>query len=319
MASWASAFEEVTALNHKDQAIWWLNGFWNDGAEEEKETIWELAHLAMETETGVKVLYGRRKVEANYTCDLDEMKAHIFLEKLGETLTVRALRARLKDLDVDNNKRMAICEYLLAKYNKTPEQVAFANQGGGASMEELEEAQRQLEAAMAAMLKAQEAAQDAAEALAAQKAAEAALKKAESELRAALEELEAQQAAFDNKKAGFQAKIDDESLSSMKRNMARNELAQMNSEDPLPLRKAKITQAAAVKRAEKARKRGEEARLKAEADKQAADEALDIAIEAKNLCEASLNELKKKAGVPHGRIWWMERELKEAQKFMPSK
>ncbi len=32
-----------------------------------------------------------------------------------------------------------------------------------------------------------------------------------------------------------------------------------------------------------------------------------------------LEEVKKKGGVAHGAIWWMERELKEAQKYMPKK
>lgn len=319
MPEWTEKFAEVTALNHKEQAIWWLNGFWADGAEEERENIWSYTHLAIEIESGVKPLYGKRRIEGNYTCDLDEMKSHIFLEKLGETLTVRALRTRLKELDVDNNKRMALVEYLLARYNKTPAEVAYATQGEGASAEELAEAQRQLDAALAAMARAQQAAEDAAEALAAQQAAERALKKAESELRQAVEELDAQQAAFDNKKAGFQAKIDNESLSTMKRNMAKNELAQMNSEDPLPLRKAKITQGAALKRAEKARKVGEEARIKAEEDKAAAEAALDEAIAAKAECEATLNELKQRAGTPNGKIWWMEREMAEAQKYMPSR
>jgi len=32
-----------------------------------------------------------------------------------------------------------------------------------------------------------------------------------------------------------------------------------------------------------------------------------------------LEEAKKKPGVAHGAIWWMERELKEAQKWLVPK
>ena len=32
-----------------------------------------------------------------------------------------------------------------------------------------------------------------------------------------------------------------------------------------------------------------------------------------------LEEAKTKSGTPHGAIWWMERELKEAQKYLPKK
>ncbi len=60
--------------------------------------------LMQETETGQKKLYGKRKVEVKEGCDLDEHKAHVFLERLGETLTVTALRKRLKELDIDMNK-----------------------------------------------------------------------------------------------------------------------------------------------------------------------------------------------------------------------
>jgi hypothetical protein len=28
-------------------------------------------------------------------------------------------------------------------------------------------------------------------------------------------------------------------------------------------------------------------------------------------------QLKKKAGVPHGAVWWMQREVTEAKKYMP--
>jgi len=32
-----------------------------------------------------------------------------------------------------------------------------------------------------------------------------------------------------------------------------------------------------------------------------------------------LEVVKKRGKVAHGAIWWMERELKEAQKYMPKK
>ena len=51
------------------------------------------------------------------------------------------------------------------------------------------------------------------------------------------------------------------------------QLAQMKSEDPLPLRRAKITQEAALKRAEKARKPFAEATAKAEEEREKASQA----------------------------------------------
>jgi len=44
-----------------------------------------------------------------------EYSAHIFLEKRGETLTVKDLRDYMKLLDLDANHAVAMIEYLLFK------------------------------------------------------------------------------------------------------------------------------------------------------------------------------------------------------------
>jgi hypothetical protein len=100
----------------------------------------------IEIETGSKVLYGKRKVDVKEGNDIDEMKAHVFLEKLGETLTVRALRKRLADLDIDKNHKLCLSEYLLAKYEKTPEALVNTDQGSGVSPDEMKAAQDQFAA-----------------------------------------------------------------------------------------------------------------------------------------------------------------------------
>jgi len=51
--------------------------------------------------------------------ELDELQAHIFLERRGETLTVTDLRERLKKIDLDSNNKMAFIEYCLFRYEKT--------------------------------------------------------------------------------------------------------------------------------------------------------------------------------------------------------
>jgi len=85
----------------------------------------------------------------------------------------------------------------------------------------------------------------------------------------------------------------------VKQGKAKNELAQLKGEDPLPLRKAKLTLSAALKRAEKATAAAEAAFAEA---------------------EAQLEAIKKAGGgVAQGRIWWMERELTEKKKYMPKK
>jgi hypothetical protein len=387
--------------------------------------------VLIECDTGVRIRYGKRKVDVNEHADVDELQAHKFLEKLGETLTVRELRKRLDALDIDNNHRLALSEYLLAKYTKTPQALISGDQGTGvpahemaaavAQLERLQEQFAQTSEALAAATAAAEAAAEAKkaadaaarqaeadkkEADAAQQAATAAeeqakaraadakaaeershakaeavhaaekdLKEAEEEARVAVEEVRKEEAAIKAKVDGFNAIINDEGQSGVKRNKAKNELAQLQAEDPLALRKAKITLEAALKRAEKARAPAaaareaavEEAKKAAQAtevanaqaraasearekathaahqaaaakqkadataaqaakDKQASDEA-QAALERQLVeterqvqeAEAVLQELRSRKGTPHGKIWWMGREIEEAKKFMPSK
>ncbi len=145
----------------------------------------------------------------------------------------------------------------------------------------------------------------------------------------------------------LERKSTDPASSTVTRNKAAAELAQLKQENPLPLRRAKITQEAALRKVEKERKAAEAATAAAtaaaetaaekarDADAKAAEaEATRVELEEQTAKveaavveteekyrEASeyLEELKKKGGVAFGAIWWMERELKEAQKYMPKK
>jgi len=51
--------------------------------------------------------------------ELDEAKAHLFLEKRGETATVVELRDALREIDIDMNKKVSFIEYAMYKYKKT--------------------------------------------------------------------------------------------------------------------------------------------------------------------------------------------------------
>jgi hypothetical protein len=319
---WMEAFKEITGKTHTAQGIWWLNGFWKEAGcgKDYAETMWKEVHLAIELEAGKPKMYGSKVWEVKEGCDLDELKAHHFLEKLGGTMTVVELRKKLALLDIDKNNRMALSEYLLGKFKKTPEQLIHAPQGGEAEAAKLAAAKRAVEQAAAALTSA--VAQEEASIKAAKEAEKAlwASEAAKQELAAAVAELEAQEKALADKKAGYQSKIDDPQLSAMKKGQAKNELAQLESEDPLPLRKAKITQGAALKKAERA------AKLAAD-EKEAADAAEINARKAKVEAEAAFAEADKQLqylknhgdGVAQGAVWWMERELAERRKYMPKK
>jgi hypothetical protein len=62
---------------YAEQAKWYLNGFWKDGAEQEAENVWNF------TQGFIK--FDEKKASGN---ELDEFWSHKFLESIGETLTV---------------------------------------------------------------------------------------------------------------------------------------------------------------------------------------------------------------------------------------
>jgi len=70
---------------------------------------------------------------------LDEHQAHIFLEKKGEAATVVEFREKLKQIDLDFNKRVSVIEYLLFKYKKTVKDL-FEAKPNAALIKQLEEA-----------------------------------------------------------------------------------------------------------------------------------------------------------------------------------
>jgi myosin heavy subunit len=272
-------FKELTSKPYADQAIWFLNGFWHGGAEQAAEDIWRFTQKFIELDE-------KKKKGGS---ELDEFKAHVFLEQVAETHTVLELRQKLRKMDIDDNKHIALSEYLLFKYDKAVKPLVNAPQGDNAA--ELERAQKKLEEVQNALDELQRA--------------EVSLKKAEAELKVAVKELKAQEDAYNNKIAELEGKVKDLAASTVSKNKAANELAQLKGEDPLPLRRAKITQEAALRKVEKEKKITEE--RKAEALVRF-DEAVKY-----------LEEVRSRSGSGQGAVWWMQRELKEKQKYLPQR
>jgi len=120
------------------------------------------------------------------------------------------------------------------------------------------------------------------------------LQKAEDEVTSALNDVKAKEQAKEDKKKQLQHTIDTAGL--VAKNKAINELAQLEKEDDLPLRQAKITLEAAKRKAEKATKVATDAKNKAEATakaaedrKVAADNAAKAADDAKAAAEEAMN------------------------------
>merc|ERR1711974_427097 len=347
---------ELCKKTYRDQAVWFLNAFW-DTKESEAERLWDYVQKLNELD-----LEFHEEGSA-----LDEMKAHVFLEKFDETLTVREMRAKLRSTgaigETERPKVVPLTHYLLYKYNVDWHQLVDETRQGS-NKEEMEKAEKMLQEVQAAfreseakasvarqkLLEAQSAENAAKDREDAAKASEAAAKKkeaeakaaaeqakktetqansdaaaakdreaealaAQQELEAALQELHAQEKAYNDKKAELQKKSEEGGVVS--RNKAANELAQLLAEDPLPLRRAKITLEAARKRAEKTRAPFEAATKEAEAARQIADKAFADARAKVQEAENYLKEVKSRPGQPYGALWWIDRELHEAKAYVP--
>lgn len=370
---WKGKFDAAVQRTYAGQAKYWLNAFWLEGAEQEAENIWKFTQKMIELDP-------KKKKEGN---ELDEWHAHQFLEQIKDVHTVIDLREKLRKMDIDCNKRVALLEFLLFHYGKDVSVLVNKPQGDSKEIEEAEarvkdvlakladlqqklqeqkaavvrqkaavEAQKQaVEAQKLAAEKQKQLELAAAEAVVKQRAAEEELAKAEAAMRAALEDVLSQEKAFKSQCEKLEKLSKDDQVGAVAKNKAAAELAQLKCKDPLPLQRAKITQQAAVKRVERERKVAADASVKAEADRVAAVAARAAAEEkARQLeekkrqleeetrqleeqtrqVEKSLQETEvafeeaskaleeaKQHGVNHGDVWWLERELAEARKYMP--
>jgi hypothetical protein len=301
--------EKLTSLTektHKEQIIWFLNAFWNE-YQSEAEKLWlyklkceELDLQNHENGTG-----------------LDELNAHRFLEHFHEPMTVREMRDNLRGSGAigqgDRLKLVPVTHILVFKYKVDWRELVNRTQGD--NKEEMEEAQRMLNAVLTALKDSEAKAQVAKQREAEARIAEAPFKAAQEELEAALSEVRSQEADYNGKISDAQKRSEEGGVVS--RNKAKAELAQLQAEDPLPLRKAKITLEAATKRAEKARAPFEAATKEAEFARAQAEEALNETRKRVAEAEAYLNEVRNRPGQPYGALWWIDRELYEARKYIP--
>jgi len=282
--------DNLCGKTHKDQIVWFLNAYWSEHGEKNAETLWAWKLKCDELDL-------QNHEHGN---SLDELNAHRFLEHFNETMTVREMRDSLRGTGAieANIRAVPITHIIIVKYKLNWKDLvnrSIANQA------ELAKAQALLDAVMAAFKEAEAKAQEA-------RTLEAPFKAAQEEVERALAEVKAEEDAYNGKIDD--AKRRSESGGVVQRNKAANELAQLKAEDPLPLRKAKITLEAAQKRAEKTRAPFAAARALAEEAMEAASQKVDEA-------QAYLDEIKNQPGQPYGSIWWVDRELFEQKKYLP--
>eukprot|EP00211_Chloroparvula_japonica_P008058 CAMPEP_0119121064 /NCGR_PEP_ID=MMETSP1310-20130426/1853_1 /TAXON_ID=464262 /ORGANISM="Genus nov. species nov., Strain RCC2339" /LENGTH=316 /DNA_ID=CAMNT_0007110601 /DNA_START=113 /DNA_END=1063 /DNA_ORIENTATION=- len=301
----SAKLRELCKKPYKDQAVWFLNAFWPQFGEQ-AETLWNFVDMASTIDNA--------KAAGNA---LDEMEAHRFLEKVDEAHTVLQMRNALRKTGAvgqnERPKEVPITHYLLFKYEVDWHKLVNATQGDNS--EEIAKAQEMLNAVQAAYDECDRSASVA-------KAREAEALEAEAPFKAACEDLEAARLDVKRQEDEYNAKTEDLKKKSeeggvVSRNRAKVQLDAHLAEDPLPLRKAKLTLEAAQKKADKARAPFQEKTKVAEQARQEAENAVAEAGLRMKEAEAYLEECRKKPGCAHGSLWWIDRELTEKKKYMP--
>jgi len=282
-------FEKVCCSKYQDQAKFFLNAFWVEISKntEDVYVAWQ-KFLDLDKQQWSALPEAKRSETWTEGNALDEFWSHKFLETVGKTMSVVEFRKEFQKIDANVDKKMGMVEYLLWEHKQTVKELINRPQGSGDGGEIIK-AQRLLDEVSAAFADAEKRKKELAD--------------AEADLKKELAALKEQEDSYNAKTKDLTTKSEGSGVSAMR---AKNELAQHLAEDPLPLRKAKLSTEAATKKAERARLKQEEA--VAECAKRLAD------------AEAFLQSLMAQGNGPAlGTLWWIDRELKEKKKYLPGK
>lgn len=312
--------KELGKLPYAKQCAFFINAFFTDGLEEHCNEIYTIYEKFVSLDA--------QKEQGN---ELNEFDAHRLLEAFNETLSVRDMRDLMKLIDQDFNNNMSAIEYLTFKYGKTVKEVCETPQGDNkeaiaAAMTKLQEVQLALADVEAKLAASKEALGEATEAHEKATHEENKLATLQAELKAAVADLQSIEEEFKAKMESLEVLMNDMNLGPVKRNKAANELEQMKGEDPLPLRKAKITQEAALRKVTKQKVNAEIATQKAASTKKTAEEAkaqleaayADLEVKMTETAQ-EVEEAKTKSSPAHGDFYMMERALFIADKSLPAK
>ena len=340
-------FQEVKKLKYRNQAIWFLNSTEYGQDASECEEVWRIhkkcaqldkmeekgshldefnAHRVLESCSKAYTVQEMRNllvsIDSHY-CDYKRVSlAEILIFNYGVDWR-KAVHQRCLDWEAKKE-----AEEKLDKATKTLEESTKAAQRAA---EDAKSAQSAEENAIIVQTEATKAAEES-------RVAEIALSEAKEKSKETLEELNLEEKKLNEKKEQLEKTSNDSTLGIVKRNKAKAELAGLLSKDPLPLRKAKINQGAAFKRlskaakkagdaasvAEVAMKKADEARLAAQKSKEEALQTGRIAeatipkaeAACKNL-QATLEKLLKDTKIGKGTVFYLERELEAAKRFLP--
>jgi chromosome segregation ATPase len=319
--------EQVTAMTYPEQAKFFLNAFWPE-LEQEAENCWKFvagfqkldpvkgkegseldefwSHKFLETHGDTLTVIQMRAAFKEIDIDFNKRMSFAEYALWKYKQNVKELLSRPQG---DNKEEIEQAEAMLKEVTALFEEAERRAEEARAALKEAEAREAEAKAkeadakAKEADAKAKEAAAISQENDAKAKEADAKAKEADAvareneataasaELAAALADLNAQQQAYDNTTAELQAKSESGGL--VAQNKAKNELAQHLNTPTLALKKARITQEAAVKKAEKARQLAADARVVATDSRVAASKSRESAEKARQAATSARVEAEK--------------------------
>eukprot|EP00127_Corallochytrium_limacisporum_P004644 Clim_evm19s171 gene=Clim_evmTU19s171 len=131
---------ELTVKEYASQAKFFLNAYWKQHGETEAENIWNVYHKMVELDD-----------KKRHGCELDEFQAHRLLEAFGEPLTVLEMRERMREIDLNSNKKVSMVEYLLWRYQHTPDDMCKREQTSSVALDKAEAALETVQAEIEAI------------------------------------------------------------------------------------------------------------------------------------------------------------------------
>lgn len=340
-------FAEIKHLKYRNQAIWFLDTTEVGRERKECEEVWRIHKKCVQLD--------KKQEQGSYLDEFTAHRVLESCSKAYTVQEMRNLLISINP-NYNKSKKVSLAELLIFNYEvdwrKAIHQKCLDWEKKRKAEEKLDEATKALtEATNAAeraatdaksaedaeqhAIKEQEEASKAAEE---SRVAELAMSEAKEKSKETLEELKMQETKLQEKREALEKLSTDDNLGIVKRNKAKAELNMLLSKDPLPLRTAKLHQEASFKKLSKATKKAGEAASaaelcmkKAEVARVAARKSKNEAIETGKIAEAAipnaqaackaiqdeLEKLMKDRKVGKGTIFYLEKELEVAKKFLP--
>eukprot|EP00457_Paulinella_chromatophora_P010817 gb/GEZN01010933.1/.p1 GENE.gb/GEZN01010933.1/~~gb/GEZN01010933.1/.p1 ORF type:complete len:249 (-),score=59.24 gb/GEZN01010933.1/:362-1108(-) len=121
-------FEKVNSLNFEAQAIFFLNAFWVEWGDENKERVWILTKDILDVDMQAWVGCGKKERHYKMGSSLDLQWAMKMLEKEQKAITPGEYKAAFKAIDANFDGHMSLIEYLLWESKFTVEQLLSKDQ-----------------------------------------------------------------------------------------------------------------------------------------------------------------------------------------------